>query len=232
MKKEIDRADKRGKGDYGWLKTRYSFSFADWYDPTRMGFGALRVLNDDWIAPGQGFGKHPHRDMEIITVVTEGAVKHEDSMGSKGVTKAGEVQVMSAGTGVVHAEWNASETEPLALFQIWINTARKNAIPRYDQRAIGELKPGLTLLVGPEGTKDALWIHQDARLYRGKIVKEAISYNIPKGHGVYVFVIDGELMVAGENLKKRDTIGISETGQAEIMSSSSADFLLIEVPMS
>src|SRR5690606_12496739 len=139
------------KGEHGWLSTRYSFSFANWYDPSRMGFGALRVINDDRIAPANGFGAHGHRDMEIVTIVTKGTVRNEDSMGSRGTVPAGDVQAMSAGTGVVHAERNDSPDEELTLFQIWIETARPGAVPRYAQKpfGLGSHEPGLTLLVAP-----------------------------------------------------------------------------------
>src|SRR3989344_846255 len=143
MKIEVYKAEERGEGKHGWLTTRYSFSFADWYEPSRMGFGTLRVINDDIIAPQSGFGEHGHRDMEIITIVTEGAVTHTDSMGNEKVVEAGEVQVMSAGTGVVHAERNASPTTPLKLFQIWIEPKERDIAPRYAQKRFDFSSPGL-----------------------------------------------------------------------------------------
>jgi hypothetical protein len=162
LKTELHKADKRGKGDYGWLTTRYSFSFADWYDPSKMGFGKLRVLNDDVIAAGAGFGKHGHRDMEIITVVTKGAVHHEDSMGNSGVVKAGEVQVMSAGSGVMHSEQNNSETESLELFQLWVESSARGITPYYNQQSFDFLSVtnGFMELVGDS----SLTINQDATI--------------------------------------------------------------------
>lgn len=228
---QIHRAEDRGRGDHGWLTTRYSFSFADWFEPSRMGFGALRVINDDTIAAGAGFPPHAHKDMEIITIVMEGAVAHRDSAGGEGVTKAGDVQVMSAGTGVVHSEYNASKTDALALFQIWIQTKKPGAEPRYAQKAIP-----YGLMVAPIGSREeaagALGIHQDAYITRGRSEEgKPFRYTLHDGsHGVYVFLISGTAQVADASLSARDAAAI--TGEGEIEVKGSADFLLIEVPLS
>lgn len=226
-------ADKRGQGNYDWLTTRYSFSFAQWYDPARMGFGALRVINDDVIAPGAGFPPHSHRDMEIITLVTEGTLAHQDSIGNKGTVRAGEVQVMSAGTGITHAEYNASENEPLSLFQIWIEPKEAGGEPRYDQGVPEKSDDGLTTLVGPMGTAGVLGIRQDAWITRAELASgRKISYNLhdPKA-GVYVFVIGGKLSVAGVELGGRDALGVSDTDSISLASEHGAEVLLFEVPM-
>jgi redox-sensitive bicupin YhaK (pirin superfamily) len=235
MEKVLHRADERGKGEHGWLSTRYSFSFADWYDPSRMGFGALRVINDDRIAAANGFGAHRHQDMEIITIVTKGAVTHEDSMGNKGEVPAGDVQAMSAGLGVTHAERNDSPDEELTLFQIWISSDRKGAAPRYAQKPFGldSKTPGETLLVAPDGVAGALPIYQDAYISHGIFDKEHPLTHALKDpmHGLYVFVIEGLVEVAGETLKERDAVGIADVTDVTLASEGFARVLLIEVPL-
>jgi redox-sensitive bicupin YhaK (pirin superfamily) len=234
MKTVIHPANKRGGGDHGWLKTRHSFSFADWYEPTRMGFGTLRVINDDSIAPHQGFGAHGHRDMEIITIVTEGTITHEDNMGNLGVIPAGDVQIMSAGTGVVHGERNDSD-EPLALFQIWIEPKEKGVAPRYGQSELhlAHQPPGLRLLVAPLGRPDVLTINQDAYIYQAVLDTEhPVEYTLhDPAHGVYVFVIDGEVHVEGETLGPRDAVGITEAVSIKITATKPSQVLLFEVPL-
>lgn len=228
MQKVIHRAHKRGVGEYGWLSTRYSFSFADWYDPTKMGFGALRVLNDDTIAPASGFGMHSHRDMEIITIVTSGAVTHEDDMGNKGTVPAGDVQVMSAGTGVTHAEHNRSPDEPLTLLQLWIEPRKKGGVPHYAQKSFDA---NATLLVSPHGQEGSLSIGQDAFVSR-VAVPSAYRYTIQKtGNGVYLFVLTGEIVVDGVQVSTRDALGVTETDTIVITSPAEATVLMIEVPM-
>lgn len=235
MEKVLHRADKRGRGDHGWLSTRYSFSFADWYEPARMGFGALRVLNDDTIAPASGFPMHGHRDMEITTVVTSGTLTHRDSLGNTGVVHAGDVQVMSAGTGVVHSEYNASPAEPLTLFQIWIQTKKSGEAPRYDQKSFGIVRAGdgIAPLVGPIDGESPLAIRQDAFISRAAIdADHPGEYRLHKeGNGVYIFVIEGTAEAAGERLSARDALGVSDTDAVTITAAAHADILLIEVPM-
>lgn len=235
MEKVLHRASERGRGEYGWLSTRYSFSFADWYDPNRMGFGALRVINDDRIAPANGFGAHRHQDMEIITIVTNGAVTHEDSLGNVGTVSKGEVQTMSAGTGVIHGERNASPDEELSLFQIWIASDRKGAPPRYAQKAFGltDTAPGLTLLVAPNSENGALPIYQDAYIYKGVVENaQPLTYTLKNPeHGLYVFVMEGSVAIGGEALQSRDALGIADVSDVTLTTTESAQVLLIEVPL-
>lgn len=235
MQKAIHRAWERGTSDHGWLQSRFSFSFAEWYEPGRVGFGQLRVINDDVIAPLGKFGMHPHQDFEIITIPLSGAVTHEDNMGNRGVVSAGEVQVMSAGTGVVHSEYNASTTEPLALFQIWIAPNVKGAKPRYAQKKFktDNRKNSWQLLVAEDGVTGALPIYQNARISRADMEPgTTLSYTIfHGGNGVYALVIDGEVDVLGEHLGRRDALGILEAEQFTFSTVVPSSVLLIEVPM-
>lgn len=237
MKVVIHPAGERGAGEHGWLSTRYSFSFNTWYEPTRMGFGALRVLNDDRIAPGAGFPPHSHRDMEIITIVTKGAVAHADSTGSEGVTHAGEVQVMSAGSGVAHSEFNASDSEPLELFQLWIETKTPGIPPSYASKQF-EQADGSILLVAPRSSLEAssgqaLGIEQDAFITTVSQAKgSSFTYiNRISTNGVYLFVIQGSVQVAEHVLSERDALGVSDTSSIEVQVLEDSQFLLIEVPM-
>lgn len=234
MQIELHKAGERGGADHGWLKTKHSFSFAHWYEPSRMGFGKLRVINDDWIAPHEGFGPHQHKDMEIITVVTAGVLTHEDSLGNKGTIPPGDVQVMSAGSGVVHAERNDGDV-PLTLFQIWIEAKEKGIHPRYGQQAmqLEEEKLGLKLLVAPLNTPEVLTINQDAFVHYGLVDSDTsctYTLNNPE-HGVYLFLIEGALHVAGQTLGERDALGITGTPSILITGTSTSKFLLFEVPM-
>jgi quercetin 2,3-dioxygenase len=233
MNKVIHRAGERGVGNYGWLTTRYSFSFADWYEPSRMGFGALRVINDDQIAPHSGFPTHAHKDMEIITFIREGTLTHKDSLGNVGVIKEGEVQAMSAGTGVAHSEYNEGDT-PVSLFQIWIQPNAIGRAPRYSQQSFASSKkPGITCLVGPDGTPDALPISQDAYISRAVLDQDhPLSYTLRiKTNGVYLFVVEGEVEIADEILNERDAIGITGTETLQIATPKFAELLIFEVPI-
>ena len=230
-------ADDRGQAEHGWLHTRFSFSFADWYDPSRMGFGVLRVINDDVIDPDSGFDLHPHNNMEIITIVMEGVITHGDSMGNTAEVVAGDVQVMSAGTGVVHSEHNNSLTETLKLFQIWILPNKRNVIPRYDQKSFGtdcQINT-LQLLVSPDGRDNSLMIHQDAFVLRGQLsATKTQTYTLKNSsqNGVYLFVIEGTIAIDTHTLNTRDAIAI-EDAAAEIsfVAHSDATYLLFEVPL-
>lgn len=228
-------AASRGYARYDWLTTHYSFSFASYSDPERMGFGALRVLNDDVIAPGAGFGQHPHDHMEIITIPLSGALKHEDTMGNSAVITAGEVQVMSAGTGVEHTEYNASQTESLSLLQIWILTAKQDAAPRYDQRRFDptEYHNVFRQVVGPMDGEKGLGIHQDARVALGRFsAGQKVTYPLSSpDHGVYFFVIEGAATVAGKKMHTRDALGVWEGEQIDLLIEQEAFLLAIEVPM-
>jgi len=237
MKTEIHPASERGHANHDWLDTYHSFSFATYFNPTREKFGCLRVLNDDTIAGGTGFDLHPHNNMEIITIILEGVLEHRDSMGNTQVIKPGEVQVMTAGTGIFHAEYNHSETEPVKLFQLWIFPRQKDLKPRYDQKFYNELLNGnkLVTLVTPDNDPqdDTLWIHQDAYVSTIRLQKASefeYQVRIP-GNGIFVFVIDGKIHVNANNLAARDAIGITETTSFEIQATENSRLLFIEVPM-
>lgn len=223
-------ADERGNGEHGWLSTKFSFSFADWYDPARMGFGALRVLNDDTIAAANGFGLHGHKDMEIITIVTKGTVTHEDNMGNLKQVPAGDVQVMSAGTGVIHGERNDSPSESLELFQIWITPREKGIAPRYEQKTFPETS---VLLVSPDGREGSLRIQQDAFITRAKVEPGIpLEYALHKAHhGVFVFLVEGELVIETDTLHTRDALEIEDAQVFLMEATSSSTVLLIEVPI-
>lgn len=235
MKTLIHRADSRGGGDYGWLKTRYSFSFANWQDAERMGFGALRVLNDDHIEAGQGFDPHQHADMEIVTIVTKGAVAHTDSGGGTGTVSVGEAQAMSAGTGVTHAEYNASQTEALELFQLWILPKTRSIAPRYETKSFNTFGTGngLVRIAGPDGTPDVLQLNQDAYISIATIDAEhPLVYQFQgEGTGTYVFVVAGTLSTADTLLGPRDAVGVWDTDQISLETSDQATALVIEVPV-
>lgn len=235
MKKIVYRSEDRGKAEFGWLHAKHSFSFGNWYDPEKMGFGMLRVLNDDIIEPAQGFGTHPHNNMEIITIILEGALEHRDSMGSGSVIYPGEVQVMSAGTGVTHSEFNASKEERTNLLQLWIIPKEKNIKPRYDQKKFeaSEQQNNFKILISGFKNDDALYIHQDALIARSEIVKsKAVAYKLKKkNNGIYIFVIDGAIEIADEKLFKRDAIGLNTDKEISVTALEDTQLLLVEVPM-
>ena len=236
MKSILYPANTRGTADYGWLKATYSFSFANYYDPSRIHFGALRVLNDDYIEGGMGFGRHSHDNMEIVTIPLEGAVAHEDSTGTSGIVGVGEVQVMSAGTGIFHSEKNASSREPLKLFQIWVMPKVKDIEPRYDQRKfdVSEYKNQWKTLVSPLGTDiDSLQVNADTYFNMTKSDSgESLSYEFhQENQGAYIMVVDGEIEVDGKVLSRRDAIGITETKDFAIKFNKESQVLLIEIPM-
>ncbi len=230
----LHKAHERGRGDYGWLNTRYSFSFTNWYNKDRMGFGALRVLNDDRIAPGTGFGTHAHENMEIITIVTSGSVTHTDSMGNTGTVQGGEVQVMSAGTGVEHSEYNDSPDEELALFQLWIQTREDNLSPRYEQKSFVSDRPKeRTLLVSPDARDGSLRIQQDTFISTLTLSAGAShTYTcMQEGNGVYVFVRTGSVTIGTETIYERDALGVWDTDEFTLTGEPGSEVLLIEVPV-
>jgi len=235
MKKILHKADKRGHADHGWLNAWHSFSFASYHDPEKVHFGVLRVLNDDTVAGGMGFGTHPHDNMEIITIPLSGQLEHKDSMGNTGIISKGEVQVMSAGTGIQHSEKNKNQDEALKLLQIWVFPDKRNVKPRYDQKAfdLEAAKNNLLTIVSPMGEKDGLNIHQNAWFSLGRLDKDfTTSYQLKdKNNGVYAFVIDGAISINGEKLNRRDGLGINGTGELEIRAESDAEILLMEIPM-
>lgn len=235
MKTVLHTADSRSNVDHGWLKARHTFSFAGYYNPERIHFGVLRVLNDDQVAPGMGFGTHPHDNMEIITIPLTGVVEHKDSMGNHGQITAGEVQVMSAGTGVMHSEFNGKKDELLKLLQIWVFPNKKGVEPRYDQRAFDLGENAFTQVISPIGTQEpGLQIHQDARFYLGKLKAgfgQEFSLNSTR-NGLYIFVIDGSVTVDSQKLGTRDAYGVWETESVYIQADSEAKVLLMDLPMS
>ncbi|MDR1681928.1 MAG: pirin family protein [Candidatus Symbiothrix sp.] len=236
MKTEIFMAATRGHKNHGWLDTHHSFSFANYYDPNRMHFGALRVVNDDIVIGGEGFGTHPHDNMEIVSIPLYGALQHRDSMGNGSVIRAGEVQVMSAGTGITHSEFNAHPDEAVNFFQIWVFPNEKNVKPRYDQQKFDfeANKNCLTQIVSPSPDNDGLWIHQDTWFSIGYYDKGIdFEYKLHQAdNGLFAMVIEGEFTVAGELLKRRDAVGVTEAEIISIRSeSANARILLIEVPM-
>lgn len=235
MKTVLHKAADRGKGDYGWLKPNYYFSFGQYQNPKNTHFGVLRVLNDDYIAGGGAFPTHPHDNMEIITIPFSGALKHKDSTGGQGIIKAGDVQIMSAGTGVQHSEANESAIDPVTLFQIWLFPKENNIKPRYDQRSFDVDKRinKWQYVVSADETDNALWINQDARfalttLQAGMQLRYTNKF---KSNGVFLVVINGTVKVENTLLQKRDALGISETDSFTITASEDAELLAIEVPM-
>ena len=237
MTTTLFEANTRGKADFGWLKANFSFSFGNYYNPERIQFGMLRVLNDDTIDGGTGFGTHSHDNMEIITIPLEGGLKHRDSMGNEGIIRFGEVQVMSAGTGVQHSEMNASQNEQAKTLQLWIFPDKEDVTPRYDQKSF-DIENQINTFVNIVSPKDkndgnALWVHQQTFFNLGIFEKDTtITYkiNIPE-NGVYLFLIEGEIEVDNQILKQRDAMGIIDFDQFEIKINSKAKILLVEVPM-
>jgi redox-sensitive bicupin YhaK (pirin superfamily) len=233
MKTVFHSAASRGHADHGWLNAKHSFSFASWYNPERIHFGMLRVLNDDIVAGGMGFGKHPHDNMEIITIPLSGAIQHEDSMGFSEVIHAGEVQVMSAGTGIYHSEYNPSPSEELNLFQIWIFPNQKQVTPRYAQRKFDLKANTFTELVGPQQSNIDTWIHQDAWISLGEFSAGTQSQYAIKNakNGIYLMVVEGAIQIGEQRLQQGDAIGISETELIDIQMEQNSKILVIEVPM-
>ncbi len=231
----LHKANTRGHAHHGWLDSHHSFSFANYYNPERMHFGVLRVLNDDTIAPGTGFGTHPHDNMEIISIPLSGALEHKDSMGNKAVIRAGEIQVMSAGSGITHSEYNHSSSEPGSFLQIWLFPNKRNVNPRYDQiRLELDSKPNsLIQILSPNPDDEGVWIHQDAWFHMGRLdAGVSLEYKLRKsGNGVYAFVIGGEVTVDGTALNQRDGLGVWGTDQISIRADRATEILLMEVPM-
>jgi len=236
MKKTLYRASTRGHKNHGWLDTYHTFSFAAYYDPTRIHFGALRVINDDIVSGGEGFGTHPHDNMEIISIPLYGDIEHQDSMGHTGVIKAGDVQVMSAGSGLMHSEYNANKDKPVNFFQIWIFSNEQNVKPRYDQKTFDFIheKGRFIQIVSPKKNGDDLWIYQNAWLSIATLDRDTeLEYNIKsEGNGVFVMVIEGEFDVADEKLNHRDGMGVEEVSSLKIKANTdNSRILVIDVPM-
>ncbi|MBO3116844.1 pirin family protein [Winogradskyella sp. DF17] len=237
MKTIFHKADTRGYANHGWLKSHHTFSFAGYQNPERMNFGMLRVLNDDIVQPKMGFGTHPHQNMEIISIPLKGALSHKDSMGNKRAIEVGEVQVMSAGTGLTHSEFNDSKTEEVNFLQLWIIPEEMSVKPNYEQRQfpVEERKNQLQTVVAPKNKLegDALPISQQAYIFRtdldaGKSVKQDLK---SLGNGVYIFVVDGKIEINGNILESRDAVGVSEAEFIEINAKEASEIICIEVPM-
>jgi redox-sensitive bicupin YhaK (pirin superfamily) len=236
MKFVLHKANTRGHANHGWLDSYHTFSFAGYHDPARVHFGVLRVLNDDTVAGGRGFGAHPHDNMEIISIPTIGELEHNDDTGTKQVIRPGDVQVMSAGTGIEHSEKNKNHDKEVKFFQIWVFPDKKNVEPRYDQKNFSDADKHNKLLtvVSPIGTDDGgVQIHQDAWFSLGKLDKDfSTTYQLKKkDNGVYAFVIEGDVTINGEKLNRRDGLGITDVSELKINADSNAEILLMEVPV-
>ena len=235
MKSILHKAETRGHANHGWLNSYHSFSFANYHNPERMNFGVLRVLNDDTVSGGKGFGTHPHDNMEIISIPLEGDLEHQDNMGNQTVIKQGDVQILSAGTGIMHSEHNKNKDEQVKFLQIWIFPNKKNLAPRYDQVSVRDLqkKNELYQVLSPNADDAGVWVNQDAWFYMGDLDKGiSQDYKIHKeGNGVYVFVLEGDVSINDQKLNKRDGFGIWEINKFNVTANSNAKVLLMEVPM-
>jgi redox-sensitive bicupin YhaK (pirin superfamily) len=231
----VHKANTRGNANHGWLQSFHTFSFANYFNPERMNFGVLRVLNDDTVSGGMGFGKHPHQDMEIISIPLEGDLEHQDSMGNKTVIRNGDIQVMSAGTGVQHSEYNKNQDEAVKFLQIWVIPNKRGVQPRYDQITLNQEDRHNTLqqILSPNADDAGVWIHQDAWFHLGNLDQGfETDYTFKKeGNGLYVFVLNGDVTVNGQALNQRDGFGIWDVTKVTIKADSNAEVLLMEVPM-
>jgi len=231
----LHKANTRGVADHGWLKSYQSFSFAGYYNPDRINFGALRVLNDDIVTGGMGFGEHPHDNMEIISIPLEGELQHKDSMGNVATIKAGEIQVMSAGTGIYHSEYNSDPKNPAKFLQIWLFPSQRNVEPRYDQIVLdnGKKRNEFVQILSPNADDAGVWIYQNAWFNLASFDKDTLqTYTLhEKENGVYIFVLKGQIQVNGQVLDSRDGLGIWETDTFDVKAINDAEFLMMEVPM-
>jgi quercetin 2,3-dioxygenase len=231
----LHKADTRGHANHGWLDSHHTFSFANYYNPDRMHFGVLRVLNDDVVSGGMGFGRHPHDNMEIISIPLEGDLEHQDSMGNTTVIRNGDIQVMSAGTGIQHSEKNKNQDKKVKFLQIWVFPNKRNVTPRYDQLTLKAEDRHNTLqqVLSPNANDEGVWIHQDAWFHLGALDRgNKQNYQIrKKGNGVYAFVISGEVTVAGQPLAAKDGLGLWDIDQFDIVADANTEILLMEIPM-
>lgn len=235
MKTVLHTSDSRGLANHGWLESRHTFSFANYYNPDRLNFGALRVLNDDRVSGGKGFGRHPHDNMEIISIPLEGDLEHQDSMGNKAIIRNGDVQVMSAGTGVFHSEYNKHPDQEVKFLQIWMFPNRKNVTPRYDQISIADIRKenAFYQILSPSADDEGVWVNQEAWFHIGEFeAGKSDSYAL-KGskHGVYAFILEGSVTIAGQELNERDGFGIWDVKKITVKADSKTKILLMEVPM-
>ncbi|MEH6584008.1 MAG: pirin family protein [Halioglobus sp.] len=231
----LHRAGTRGSAEHGWLSSQHTFSFANYHDPQRMGFGMLRVINDDVVQPGMGFGTHPHRNMEIVSIPLVGELRHQDSMGNTQHIKAGEVQIMSAGTGLTHSEYNGSESDVVNFLQIWVLPKEKDIEPCYDQRffSSNERQGRFQNIVSPDPDDEGILINQDTWFWlRDFEVGQSDSYIVKKpANGVYFFVLEGAITIAGEQLERRDGLGVEYASSIDLTATSGCQLLIMDVPM-
>lgn len=235
MEKLVHKSETRGKSNLGWLDSKHTFSFGSYQNEERINFGALRVINDDHVAPGMGFGTHPHRDMEIISIPLEGDLEHKDSMGNKGIIKEGDIQVMSAGKGITHSEFNSNNDKPVKFLQIWVIPNKTSVEPRYQQLSLESLKQenDFYQILSPNEKDEGVWIHQNAWFHIGDLKKnESYSYELKdKSNGLYVFVISGKIETEQELLEYRDGMGIKGIDTISFKSHEESKVLLMEVPL-
>ena len=235
MKTILHKADTRGHANHGWLNSYHTFSFANYHDPERMHFGLLRVINDDTVAPGEGFGTHPHNNMEIISIPLEGDLEHRDSMGNVALIKKGDVQVMSAGTGVTHSEYNKNSDREVKFLQIWVFPRIKGVQPRYDQISLSDIRKENEFyqVLSPDKEDQGVWIHQDAWFHMGEFTRDvSTSYQLRKeGNGIYAFVLQGEVEIEEQHLASRDGLGIWDTKEIHVKAHADSSILLMEVPL-
>lgn len=235
MKTIYHSANSRGKADHGWLKSNHTFSFANYYNPKRMGFGALRVINDDFVIGGQGFGKHSHRDMEIISIPLSGKLGHGDDIGNNGIIETGEIQVMSAGTGITHSEMNGNVDEAVKFLQIWVIPNKMNVAPRYQQVRMGDIMKLNTFnqVLSPNADDAGVWIHQNAWFSMGNFEQDVTpTYTLnDANNGVYVFVIEGSVTINGNVLSTRDGLGVWDTRSMTMDVTENSKVLIMEIPM-
>ncbi|MGS2737915.1 pirin family protein [Sinomicrobium sp. M5D2P17] len=232
----LHKAETRGDANHGWLHSRHTFSFANYHDPDRMHFGALRVLNDDRVSAGMGFGTHPHQNMEIISIPLKGDLEHKDSMGNVAVIKSGDIQVLSAGTGITHSEYNKNKDKEVKFLQIWVFPNKQNVTPRYDQITLKaeDRANRFQQVLSPSPDDAGVWIHQDAWFYMTRLEKgRELSYSLknPENNGVYVFVLSGNVTVNNQSLNHRDGLGVWDVRELAIKADSGTELLLMEVPM-
>jgi redox-sensitive bicupin YhaK (pirin superfamily) len=229
---QVRKASERGHFDHGWLNTYHTFSFADYVDPRHMGFRSLRVMNEDRVAAGQGFGMHGHRDMEIVTYVLEGALEHQDSMGNGEVLSPGEFQRMSAGTGIMHSEFNPSKSEPVHLYQIWLLPARRGLVPSYEQKRFSEdeRRNRLRLVASPDGADGSLSVQQDARIYLASLLDgKGVEHVLDQGRYAWLQVLRGEVLVNGTSLGTSDGVAMSDERQLSVTAEADSEVMLFEL---
>jgi len=235
LKSVLHKSETRGNANHGWLQSKHTFSFANYHHPERMHFGVLRVLNDDFVAPGMGFGKHPHDNMEIISIPLEGDLEHQDSMGNTSVIRNGDVQIMSAGTGITHSEYNNSKTEAVKFLQIWVFPNQRNVTPRYQQISLNKADRinKFQQIISPSPDDEGLWMHQNAWFYLGDLsIGSTQNYQIKgQGNGLYIFVLKGQVQVADFMLSERDGLGLWDFETISFNATTDTQLLLMEVPL-